>query len=52
MLEIILIVLLGIGAASVFIWIMIKQFKGNSDCAGCSLSSSCKKENIDKNKCK
>jgi len=52
MLEIILIVLLGIGAVGYFVWIMVRQLKGDSDCAGCSLSGSCKKENINENKCK
>jgi len=50
MLEIMLIILLGIAAVGVFVWLMIRQLKGNSTCAGCSLSNSCIKEN--KNKCK
>ena len=52
MLEIILIILLGIAAVSVFIWLMVRQFKGKDTCAGCSLSNYCIKENINKNKCK
>lgn len=52
MLEIMLIILLGIAAVGVFVWLMARQFKGKNACAGCSLSNSCIKENINKNKCK
>jgi len=50
MLEIILIILLGIAAVGVFIWLMVRQFKGKDICAACSLYNYCIKDN--KNKCK
>jgi hypothetical protein len=52
MLEIMLIILLGIAAAGVFIWLMVRQFKGKNICTGCYFSNSCMKESINKNKCK